>query len=96
MRRIEQTKAFKKDFKRVFKGIYRNLLVKGGEFDRVVLTLANNVPLAPKYKDHPLHGNMEGSRECHIRSDLLLVYCYDGDELILLEMLGSHSEIFGL
>ena len=96
MRRIEQTKAFKKDFRRIFKGVYHNILEKGGEFDRVVLTLANNIPLAPKYKDHPLHGEWNGSRECHIRPDLLLVYRYEGDELILLQMLGSHSEIFGL
>lgn len=76
--------------------MYHNLLVKGGEFDRVVLTLANNITLVPKYKDHPLHGEWDGSRECHIRPDLLLVYRYEGDELILLQMLGSHSEIFGL
>ena len=76
--------------------MYHNILEKGGEFDRVVLTLANNIPLAPKYKDHPLHGEWNGSRECHIRPDLLLVYRYEGDELILLQMLGSHSEIFGL
>ena len=76
--------------------MYHNILVKGGEFDHVVLTLANNIPLAPKYKDHQLHGEWDGSRECHIRPDLLLVYRYEGDELILLQMLGSHSEVFGI
>ncbi len=96
MREIRERNEFKRNFRSKYAGRYRNILVKGGELDCVVITLANDIPLAHKYKDHALHGNMEGSRECHIRPDLLLVYKYEGDELILLEMLGSHSEIFGL
>ena len=96
MREVKHRALFKRDFKREFRGRHRNLLIEGGEFDTVVGTLANDIPLAPKYRDHPLHGDWEGCRECHIRPDLLLVYRYRGNDLILLEMLGSHSEIFGL
>ncbi len=41
--------------------------MKGGEFDTVKDMIANDIPLPPKYKDHPLHHNWEGSRECHIK-----------------------------
>ncbi|MCR2103276.1 type II toxin-antitoxin system YafQ family toxin [Campylobacter upsaliensis] len=27
-----------------------------------------------KYKDHALKGNLKTFRECHIKSDLLLIY----------------------
>ena len=44
--------------------------------------------LEEKNKDHDLHGNWEGYRECHILPDWLLVYKYIEDELIyiLLEL----------
>ena len=97
MRKVQESNQFKRDLRRLGRGIYRSLLVRpDGELWQVVRILASNNTLPAKYKDHPLHGNREGSRDCHIRPDLLLVYKYEGDELILLEMLGSHSEIFGL
>ncbi len=97
MREVKQTNQFKRDLKRLSKGRYSKLLtVPDGEFWQVVRKLANDEQLAPKYRDHPLHGNLEGSRECHIRPDLLLVYMYDGNYLIVLDMLGSHAELFGM
>ena len=97
MRKVQERNQFKRDLRRLGRGIYRSLLVRPeGELWQVVRTLANDIPLPPKYKDHPLHGDKEGSRDCHIRPDLVLVYKYEGDTLLLLEMLGSHSEIFGL
>ena len=95
MREIRQRNEFKRDFRQKYRSKYKSLLVEGGEFDQVVKKLANDIPLEPKYRDHPLHGKQEGSRECHIRPDLLLVYRYEGNYLILLEMLGSHAELFG-
>ncbi|BCJ00103.1 addiction module toxin [Helicobacter pylori] len=85
---IETSKKFDKDLK---------ILVKNG-FDlkllyKVVENLAKEQPLDPKYKDHPLKGTLKDFRECHIKSDTLLVYLVQGDELILVR-LGSHSELF--
>ncbi|WQW15912.1 type II toxin-antitoxin system YafQ family toxin [Helicobacter pylori] len=85
---IETSKKFDKDLK---------ILVKNG-FDlkllyKVVENLAKEQPLDPKYKDHPLKGTLKNFRECHIKSDILLVYLVKDDELILLR-LGSHSESF--
>ena len=97
MREVRERSGFRQSLMRLSRGIYRNLLVRpDGEFWQVVRKLANDEQLAPKYRNHPLHGDHDGSLECHIRPDLLLVYRYEGDYLILLEMLGSHAELFGM
>ena len=96
MRTVDYSTLFKRDFKREYRGQYRWLLEKGGEFDRIKYMLANNIPLLPRYHDHPLHGKHEGSRECHVRPDLLLMYRLEGDEVLILERLGSHAELFGI
>ena len=97
MREIRERTRFLRDLRRLSRGRYRNLLIKpDGELWEVARNLANDITLPQKYRDHPLHGDKDGSRECHIRPDLLLVYKYEGDYLILLEMLGSHAELFGL
>lgn len=96
MRQVDYSKSFKRDLKRELKGRYRNILGKGGEYYRIVMFLANNIPLPPRYRDHILRHNMEGKRECHIRPDFLLVYMYVGDDWLILDRLGSHAEIFGM
>ncbi|MDR2789359.1 MAG: type II toxin-antitoxin system YafQ family toxin [Campylobacteraceae bacterium] len=63
--------------------------------DTVINKLAKDEPLEAKYKDHPLKGNMSGFRDCHIKSDLVLIYMKDKDLLILTAVrIGSHSELF--
>jgi mRNA interferase YafQ len=48
-----------------------------------------------KYKDHPLKGEMNGYRECHIEPDWLLVYRISEDKLILLASgTGTHLDLF--
>jgi len=47
-----------------------------------------------KYRDHKLAGYSKEHRDCHIESDWLLIYRFDGDDLIL-ERTGSHSDLFG-
>jgi mRNA interferase YafQ len=52
--------------------------------------------LPAQYKTHQLVGNYEGFYECHIRSDLLLIYQRDDSNgVIILHNIGSHSELFG-
>ncbi|EDP6224342.1 type II toxin-antitoxin system mRNA interferase toxin, RelE/StbE family, partial [Campylobacter jejuni] len=47
--------------------------------------------LEPKYKDHQL----KDFRECHIKSNLLLIYQKHNNELELnILKLGSHSKLF--
>lgn len=94
MREIKMRKSFRKDIKRADGGIYR-LIVKR-ELWVVVDMLANGMPLPAKYRDHALHGDWEGSRDCHIGPDFLLLYTYESDNVLWLERLGSHAEIFGM
>ncbi|MBQ6774791.1 MAG: type II toxin-antitoxin system YafQ family toxin [Synergistaceae bacterium] len=96
MREIGQDSQFKRDLKREMKGRYRFMLEKDGELRNVVMTLRNDVPLEFIYQDHPLKGRWKGSRECHLAPDLLLVYRKIGDDLLILERLGSHADIFGM
>ncbi len=87
---VKFTSQFKKDIK-LAKRQHKNL----DELFAVVDDLANDIPLAPKYKDHCLTGNFISYRECHIEPDWLLVYKKDSDILVLiLYRTGSHSNLF--
>ena len=83
------TTAFKRDYKKLVKRKYNlDLLTK------IVNSLLNDEKLPPKNKDHPLTGNWNGYRECHIEPDWLLVYKIYGDRLILsLSRTGTHSDL---
>ena len=97
MRKVEQRSRYRRDYKREGRGIYRKVIEPpDGELWNVVIALANNMSLPQKYRDHLLAGEYEGCRECHVKPDLLLVYRYEGEDLLILERLGSHSEIFGM
>ena len=48
-----------------------------------------------KMKPHMLVGQYQGCLECHIEGDLLLIWQQDDQEMVIvLERLGSHSELF--
>jgi len=61
------------------------------------LLVANDDPLPERYRDHELSGKKwQGSRECHIHGDFLLVYeVKDDDETVIFVAIGTHSELFG-
>jgi len=62
----------------------------------VVDTLRQGLPLAQRYRDHPLTGEYRGFRECHIQPDWLLIYLIENDVLTLtLVDTGSHADMFG-
>lgn len=65
------------------------------ELERVVDTLVRGTPLSAKYKDHKLMGVLGDYRECHIKSDVLLIYQIRKKECVLILIdIGSHSELF--
>lgn len=47
----------------------------------MLLLIANDGPLGPEWLDHPLGGDWDGHRECHIGGDFLLIYKLDDDEI---------------
>jgi mRNA interferase YafQ len=94
MRKINWTRQFKRDYKRVQSSPrYRNDL--GALLPAVLDKLVTDQELDPKLKDHALTGEMTGFRECHLRPDLLLVYAKaEVPPSRKLMRLGSHSELF--
>ena len=99
MRSIKRSKAFKQDMKRERHGQYRFVLKE--ELVNVIEALAKDIPLdtlKKDYRDHALHRNLEGYRECHLRPDLILLYCKIDEELqiLRLERLGSHRQVLGI
>ena len=86
---IVWTGQFKKDYKRAKKQ------KKDIDKLRFVIELrAQRKLLSAKYRDHKLTGYSKEHHDCHIESDWLLIYRFDGDDLIL-ERTGSHSDLFG-
>lgn len=91
MRTIERTGQFRKDYKRESKGQYRKTL--DADLVPVITALANDEPLAPRYRDHALTGEWKDHRDCHVRPDLVLIYRKPGADILQLVRLGSHSEL---
>ena len=92
MRTIKPTTVFRRDYKRVAASPrHRDLAeVLPPLFD----LLAADEPLPAKHRDHDLTGNWSDHRECHVKPDLLLIYRRQGDDLLQLVRLGSHSDLF--
>ena len=85
---VKYTARFQKDYKTLVK---RKLDVS--KVHEVIEILASGNVLPSKYYDHALSGNYQGARECHIRSDWLLIYSISNETLVLeLMRTGSHSD----
>lgn len=64
----DYVKSFLKDWERLsHSGRYNMNQLK----EAMMLLIANNGPLGPEWLDHPLTGEWEGYRECHIGGDFL-------------------------
>ena len=88
MYQIRRTTQFKKDIKRVLK--------QGKELEQlltVVQNLAEGEPLDSVYLDHPLKGQYQGKRDCHLEPDWILIYAMEVQELVLYRT-GSHADLF--
>lgn len=91
MLELFKTKAYKKSIKK-----YSKLSkFKIEEVESVIKTIQKREHLDQKFRDHELKGVFQGIRECHIKSDLLLLYQIDESEpILILVNLGTHSELF--
>ena len=91
MRTIRRTTHFKRDYKRTKAGRHRATLDK--DLRAVVMLLATDTPLPPRYRDHPLIGDWHDHRDCHVKPDLILIYRKPDATTLELVRLGSHSEL---
>ena len=84
------TGPFKKDRKLVKK---RNKDMD--KLTEVMALLINEQPLLPKHEDHPLHGDYQGKRECHVEPDWLLIYRVDDkNRRVIFYRTGTHSDLY--
>lgn len=79
MHSLKYSKKFKKDLKKINKSA--NSDIKDLEY--TLDLLINNMPLGKKYKNHKLRGEFNNCYECHIKSNLLLIYKIDKRNLII-------------
>lgn len=87
---IKPSAKFKKGLKNAVK---RNRDIS--KLTAVVDLLACGKKLPAEYNDHPLKGNYNDKRECHIEPNWLLVYEYLESDLILyLVDTNTHSNLF--
>lgn len=93
-RASDYTKSFLKDWER---------LSRAGRYDMnrlkqaMLLLIANDGPLGPEWLDHPLGGDWEGHRECHVGGDFLLAYKLDSSgkhDVIVFVRAGTHADLF--
>ena len=93
-RAADYAKSFLKDWDR---------LTQAGRYDMnrlkeaMLLLIANDAPLGPEWLDHPLGGDWDGHRECHIGGDFLLTYKLVESamhDLIVFVRTGTHAELF--
>lgn len=63
----------------------------------MLLLIANDGPLEPEWLDHPLKGDWEGYRECHIGGDFLLACKIDDSGktgTVVFVRAGTHADLF--
>ena len=94
-RAADYAKSFLKDWER---------LTRAGRYDMnrlkqaMLLLVANDGPLGPEWLDHPLGGDWDGHRECHVGGDFLLTYKLvesTKNALVVFVRTGTHAELFG-
>lgn len=83
------SKQFKKDLKK-----YEHKREILQELKTVMTHILKEETLPAIYKDHNLIGNWLGRRECHVKSNVLLIYkIFPDSKEVLLERIGSHPEL---
>ena len=91
---IHRTKYFEKSYSKLKRSGIKEKLILDIEVTIETLKMGDSLELS--YRDHKLHGDYEGYRECHIRPDLLLIYQIKEKQLVLVLLdIGSHSYLFG-
>jgi len=92
VRELKFTARFEVDYKRVNRNPeHRNI---DFQLAQVIDLLLLDKSLPIKFLDHPLKGRYIGTRECHLKPDLLLIYSKtELNELVLIRI-GSHSQLF--
>ena len=88
---LKYSGQFKKDLKR-----YKHFPDKIDHLLKVLQHLQAEGSVPAEYDPHELKGTYAGFMECHVESDLLLIWLDEQNKQIRLVRLGTHSELFKL
>lgn len=91
MRSVTRTKRFKRDFKRVKRGVHAAHI--DDTLLQTVELLVADEELPPSYSDHSMKGSLNDCRDCHLRSDLTLIYRKAGADTLELVRIGTHTQL---
>ena len=86
-----RTSQFRRDFKRVKRGVHGSHV--DATLEAALELLAVDAPLPARYKDHQLKGQRKEYRDCHLRPDLLLLYGKKNADTLELVRIGSHAQL---
>jgi mRNA interferase YafQ len=90
--KIKIEKSFKKDIERDKKsGQYSDKDFNA--LKRIFTLLQNEGIVEPKFKRHPLKGEIKEFESIHIKGDWLLIFKVDSQYLNLV-MLGKHTQVY--
>ena len=89
---IVTTSQFEKDLKRIRKTLGRQAIV---DILESLNLLASDACLPAGFYDHQLHEEYANEREYHVYDDLLVIYHFNKNELVLVAVRsGTHKELF--
>jgi len=88
---IDYTNQFKRDYRRKQSGRHGKVL--DTLLTDAFAMLAADQALPRHFFDHPLSGEWDDCRDCHLRPDLVLIYRKPDKTSLELIRLGSHSEL---
>ena len=91
MRTVKRTAQFRRDFSES-SGVY-TAGISTRPFSKPWNLLAADVPLPPRYVDHPMKGQYNDCRDCHLRPDLVLVYRKRDPDVPELIRIGTHAQL---
>ena len=91
MKEIHKSTQFKKDFKKI-----KNNQKKVDALFSIVKHLERGEPIPAEFSPHMLNGDLKGIMECHVESDLLLLWLDEENDIIRLLRIGSHAEVLGM
>jgi len=87
----------KHSYTKSFKKQYKLLQKRGkdmGKLIEIMNMIINEVPLPPNCRNHPLHGDLKGSYDCHIEGDWVLIYEPDKKAgKVSFKRTGTHSDL---
>lgn len=88
MLKQEKSNKFEREFIKQIK--------RGEDIEKLIAVMdliIEQKPFEKRHHDHPLSGNYEGFRDCHIEPDWILIYRTDHDTAYFART-GTHADLF--